>query len=130
MNETASSSEPGKPDPPPQVVVRRIEIEAKIIWQAIGAVLLTLVLLWATNQASTLVAMVAIAFFFSLALDPGVRWLVQKYGWRRGSATGIIYLGGFVFVVLGWPVCAARRIDDDLCDRSADSRGQPGTRSG
>ena len=81
-------------------MVRRIEIDGKIIWQVIGAVLLTLVLLWAFDQASSIVAMVAIAFFFSLALDPGVRWLVARYGWRRGSATGVIYILGAVFVVL------------------------------
>lgn len=82
------------------MTVRRIEIDGKIIWQVIGAVLLTLVLLWALNEASSMVAMVAIAFFFGLALDPGVRWLVDRYGWRRGSATGVIYLLGLLFVVL------------------------------
>jgi len=84
----------------PGVVVRRIEIDGKIIWQVIGAVLVTLVLLWALDQASSIVAMVAIAFFFGLALDPGVRWLVARYGWRRGSATGVIYLAGALFVAL------------------------------
>ena len=83
-----------------RVVVRRIEIDGKIIWQLIGAVLVTLVLVWAFRQASQLVAMIAIAFFFSLALDPGVRRLVDRYGWRRGSATGVIYLLGVLFVVL------------------------------
>ena len=83
-----------------RVVVRRIEIDGKIIWQLIGAVLVTLVLVWAFRQASQLVAMIAIAFFFSLALDPGVRRLVDRYEWRRGSATGVIYLLGVLFVVL------------------------------
>lgn len=93
-----SLSSSGEESPP--VVVRRIEIDGKIVWQVIGAVLVTLVLLWALDQASTLVAMVAIAFFFSLALDPGVRWFVGRYGWRRGSATGVVYLLGALFVVL------------------------------
>lgn len=87
------------PDPSP-AEVRRIEIDGKIIWQAIGALFLTAFLWWAFNQASTIVAMVAIAFFFSLALDPGVRWLVDRYGWRRGSATGVVYLVGAVFAIL------------------------------
>lgn len=77
----------------------QIQVDGRIIWQAIGAVLLTLFMFWAIQQASTLVAMVAIAFFFGLALDPGVRWLVNRYGWRRGAATGLIYLGGAVFAV-------------------------------
>lgn len=76
-----------------------VRVEGKIIWQAIGAVLMTLLLIWAVRQASTLVAMVAISFFFGLALDPGVRWLVNRYGWRRGAAAGVIYLVGAVFTV-------------------------------
>ncbi len=76
-----------------------VRVEGRIIWQAIGAILLTLFLIWAVRQASELVAMVAIAFFFGLALDPGVRWLVNRYGWRRGSATGIIYALGVIFTV-------------------------------
>ena len=77
-----------------------ISIDGRVIWQAIGAILMTLALLWAVNQAFSLVAMLAISFFFSLALEPGVRWLVDRYGWRRGSATGVIYGAGAVFVLL------------------------------
>lgn len=78
----------------------RIEIEGRIIWQAIGAILFTLFLLWAVQQAAGLVSMLAISFFFSLALDPGVRWLVDRYEWRRGAAVGLIYVMGAIFVVL------------------------------
>lgn len=82
------------------MTVRHIEISAKSIWQVIGAVLATLVLIWMAVEAKSLVAMVAISFFFSLALEPGVRWLHNRYGWRRGAATGAIYAGGVLFVVL------------------------------
>lgn len=85
---------------PASPAVTRIEIDGRIVWQAIGAVLLTLVLIWAVRQTSGLVSMLAISFFFSLALDPAVRWLVDRRGWRRGSATGVIYLLGAIFVVL------------------------------
>jgi predicted PurR-regulated permease PerM len=77
--------------------VLRVEIEGKTIWQVIGAVLGTLVLLWAFNQARGIVSMVAISFFFSLALEPAVRRLTARFGWRRGSATGVIYLAGAIF---------------------------------
>ena len=100
-NEDTTSTDifdPGSGQPVAQAT--RIEVSGTIVWQAIGAVLATIVGIWALNQARGVVSMIAIAFFFSLALEPGVRALVQRYGWRRGSATGIIYLGGFLFVTL------------------------------
>lgn len=77
--------------------------------------------------------MVAISFFFSLALDPAVRALTRRYGWRRGSAVGAVYVGGvllaaFMIAVLissiaelartigangaEWPGDVQERIDD------------------
>ena len=98
--EVGSQDHPSPEPMPASVVVRRVEITGRIVWQAIGAVLMTLAALWAVNQARGLVSMLAIAFFFSLALEPGVRMLVDRRGWRRGSATGIIYVVGFLFVAL------------------------------
>lgn len=96
----------GFDDPDDQIVfdapieqTMTVQVEGRIIWQAIGAILLTLLLIWAIRQASSLVAMIAISFFFGLALDPGVRWLVNRYGWRRGSATGVIYGAGAIFTI-------------------------------
>lgn len=80
--------------------VLRIEIEGRIVWQAIGAVLTTLVLLWALNQARGVVSMVAISFFFSLALEPAVRRLTARFDWRRGAAVGVVYVAGVLFVFL------------------------------
>ena len=65
--------------------VLRIRIDSRSIWQVIGAVLLTLGGLWAMRQMRSLLWMLILSFFFSLALQPGVNWLVQKYGWRRGD---------------------------------------------
>lgn len=92
--------EPGQQQSVPQTNVTRIEIEARIIWQAIGAVLTTLFLLWAFNQARGIVSMVAISFFFSLALEPAVRKLTARFGWRRGAAVGVVYLAGALFTFL------------------------------
>jgi len=80
--------------------VLRIEIASGTIWQVIGAILLTLVLIRAGIAARGLLSLVAISFFFSLALDPAVRWLTRRYGWRRGAAVGVIYLAGALFLVL------------------------------
>ncbi|HKJ54963.1 MAG TPA: AI-2E family transporter [Nitriliruptoraceae bacterium] len=92
------SSEPA-PTAQPAPQPRQIELSAKTIWQTIGAILLTLMLLRAAQAASTLLGMLAISFFFSLALDPAARMLHKRYGWRRGAAVGVIYLAGIAFVV-------------------------------
>ncbi|MCL1599297.1 MAG: AI-2E family transporter [Actinomycetia bacterium] len=74
----------------------RVAIEMKVIWRIIFAILLTLAALWAIGEAQSLVALIGMSFFFSLALQPAVLWLTNRYGWRRGSAVGVIYLGGFL----------------------------------
>ncbi len=78
----------------------RVTIDGKFIWQAIGAILVTLLALWAFNQARTLVSLIFMSFFFSLALQPAVLWLTNRYGWRRGAAVGVIYLVGLVGTVV------------------------------
>ena len=45
----------------------------------------------------TLLVLLLISFFLSIALEPGVNFLNRK-GWRRGWATGVIFLA-FVLVV-------------------------------
>lgn len=77
-----------------------IEVSARTVWQVIGAVLLTLVALWAMDAASHLLRIVALSFFFSLALQPLVMRLVHRFGWRRGSAVGIIYAALMIGLVL------------------------------
>ncbi len=76
-----------------------ILISTQTIWQSIGAVLLTLLAFWAITQARTLVSMLIISFFFSLAMQPAVNRLRSRYGWRRGLAVGTIYLAGFAFLI-------------------------------
>jgi predicted PurR-regulated permease PerM len=80
--------------------VVRVEIAPRTIWQIVGVILVTLALLRAASAARTLLALVGLSFFFSLALDPAVRWLSAHYGWRRGVAVGLIYLAGVVFASL------------------------------
>ncbi|HSJ70602.1 MAG TPA: AI-2E family transporter [Acidimicrobiia bacterium] len=77
-----------------------IEVSARTVWQVIGAVLLTLVALWAMDAASHLLRIVALSFFFSLALQPLVMRLVHRFGWRRGSAVGIIYAALMIGLIL------------------------------
>ncbi len=92
----AAADTPGATPQADRLVVE-VRVPGKTIWQVIGAVLLTLGLLWAVNAAWGVVSMVAISFFFSLALDPAVRSLTRCRGWRLGSAVGVIYAAGFLF---------------------------------
>ena len=42
------------------------------------------------------------ALFLSFALEPAVGYLSNRYGWRRGSATGVMFIAvisGFLFIV-------------------------------
>ena len=96
----ADAAQPGEPIPqtPPAVAVTRVEIAGRTVWQVIGAILLTIVLLNAARAAAGLLTMVALSFFFSLALDPAVRGLHHRRGWRRGAAVGVIYAAGLLFV--------------------------------
>jgi len=80
--------------------ILRIRINGQTIWQVIGAVLLTLAGLWAMNQMRSLLWMLILSFFFSLAMQPAVNWLVDRYEWRRGAGVGVIYLGGFIAAIL------------------------------
>jgi predicted PurR-regulated permease PerM len=78
-----------------------IRVDPKSVWRIIGALLITSLALWTIDQASHLLILVAMSFFFSLALQPAVLRLTTKYGWKRGSAVGIIYLVGVLgFVVM------------------------------
>ncbi|MDJ0791971.1 MAG: AI-2E family transporter, partial [Acidimicrobiia bacterium] len=70
------------------------------IWRVIVALLATAALLWALYQVRSLVAMIVIALFFSLALEPAVRWLHRRYGWSRAASVGLIYVGLLVFLVV------------------------------
>ncbi len=73
-----------------------VTIESKVVWRIIFVVLVVFGALWAIGEAQNLVAIIGMSFFFSLALQPAVLWLTNRYGWRRGSAVGAIYIGGFI----------------------------------
>ena len=78
----------------------RIELSSRSIWRAISAVLVTVLAIWLVFQARSLTSMVLMSFFFSLALQPGVDYLVRRYGWRRGTSVGVTYVGGIVFMIM------------------------------
>jgi predicted PurR-regulated permease PerM len=62
-----------------------------VLRRAIIGVLIGLAAVWAFHEVSSLLALVLLAFFFSLALDPAVTWLAEHRGMRRGAATGVVF---------------------------------------
>ncbi|WP_258723585.1 AI-2E family transporter [Cellulomonas sp. NS3] len=58
------------------------------------------VLTWrALGQLGTVLTIVVISWFISLAMEPAVKWLVQ-HGMKRGLATGLVMIGSIVAVVV------------------------------
>jgi len=58
-----------------------------------------LVFLYLVDQLSSFLTMLGIALFLSFALEPGVDYLATR-GWKRGAATGLIFLILFGAIVL------------------------------
>jgi predicted PurR-regulated permease PerM len=58
-----------------------------------------LVFLYLVDQLSSFLTMLGIALFLSFALEPAVDYLASR-GWRRGSATGLIFLILFASILL------------------------------
>jgi len=94
--DTSSQVEQDGHDSTAQSKSLSITIDGGFVWKTIAAILITMAVLWAVGEAKSLVALVGMSFFFSLALQPAVLWLTNRYGWKRGSAVGLIYLVGFV----------------------------------
>lgn len=99
MSDDTTESAEAEPTPsrPPPVVIR---IDAKTIWLVIGAVVLTLVAIWALHRAGTIVAMVVFSIFLSLTLQPAVIAIHRRFDIRRGAAVGLIYAAGFAFLLV------------------------------
>jgi len=121
VTETIDGRQPADPG----TIERRplyISIGWQTIWKVIAAILITMAGLWAAGQMRTLISMLIISFFFSLALQPAVIWLVDRYRWRRGAAVGVIYLAGMVFTVVMIVVLipAVAQIADEIGARGSD----------
>ena len=58
-----------------------------------------LVFLYLDDQLSSFLTMIGIALFLSFALEPAVDYLATR-GWKRGAATGLIFLVLFGAIVL------------------------------
>ncbi len=66
----------------------------------VAAVLLgVFVVVWLAIKLRTILFMVFVSIFVTVAFEPPVHFLAKR-GWRRGSATGVVFLAAFAIAVL------------------------------
>jgi predicted PurR-regulated permease PerM len=70
-----------------------------LVFSLVAAGILLFVFLFLVNQLSSFLTMIGTALFLSFALEPAVDYLASR-GWKRGTATGLIFLILFAAVVL------------------------------
>lgn len=66
-----------------------------MLW-AVGVVFAAVLAWGALGKLGNILTIVLIGWFLSLAMEPPVRWLLRHRVHRRGSATGLVLLGGLV----------------------------------
>ena len=64
----------------------------------LGGVAGLLILRWMLAELQSLLLILVVSFFLSFALEPAVDWL-SHHGLRRGLATGLVMVGGFLALV-------------------------------
>ncbi|MCI0543267.1 MAG: AI-2E family transporter [Actinobacteria bacterium] len=63
-----------------------------------GALLGVVVAIWLAFTLRTLLFMVLVSLFVTVAVEPGVHFL-EKRGWRRRPATGVVFGGGLLLAI-------------------------------
>ncbi len=69
------------------------------MWVLIGAAIGTLLILSLARQLSSFLQILFLSLFLSFAIEPAVNWFAS-HGWRRGAATGLIFVLTIAVVVL------------------------------
>jgi predicted PurR-regulated permease PerM len=70
-----------------------------LVFSLVAAGILLFVFLFLVDQLSSFLTMIGTALFLSFALEPAVDYLASR-GWKRGTATGLIFLVLFGALVL------------------------------
>lgn len=63
-----------------------------------GVLIAVAIVIWLAFQLGSVIFMVVVALFLSVALEPAVHYLTKR-GWRRGAATGVVFIAVFVMSV-------------------------------
>lgn len=63
-----------------------------------GVLIGVAIVIWLAFQLGSVIFMVVVALFLSVALEPAVHYLTKR-GWRRGAATGVVFIAVFVMSV-------------------------------
>jgi predicted PurR-regulated permease PerM len=100
----AEPVEPVQPDPaaegmPPWLPDAIKAARWPLVYALVAAGLLLLTFTWLAGQLSSFLTMIGIALFLSFALEPAVDYLATRR-WKRGAATGLIFLILFAAIVL------------------------------
>jgi predicted PurR-regulated permease PerM len=96
--------EPVEPDPVAEGMPRWVPDAIKaarwpLVFALVAAGILLLTITWLVGELGSFLTMIGIALFLSFALEPAVDYLATR-GWKRGAATGVIFLILFGAIVL------------------------------
>ena len=80
------------------------------VWYAIFALLVTGAVLWLLSRVTGLFLALLLAVFVSFALEPSVKYLAGR-GWRRGTATGVVFIVTAVMIVAFFAIMVPAIID-------------------
>jgi len=75
-----------------RVFVRRTVMIALVVLGVAGV-------LWLALRLSTVIFMVFVSIFVTVAFEPPVHYLAKR-GWKRGAATGVVFGAAFFLIVL------------------------------
>ncbi len=87
--------EPSPTSMPPWVPDALRAARWPLVFSLVAAGIILAIFLFLVDQLGSFLTMIGTALFLSFALEPAVDWLASR-GWRRGIATGLIFLVLFV----------------------------------
>src|SRR3972149_1356869 len=64
----------------------------RALLMTVVAVLATLGMLWVVRKLGRLLIVLLLALFLSFALEPAVQYLSKRRGWKRATATAVVFL--------------------------------------